>query len=45
MKEYDVTDLFEAGTAGEMIREKPEPWIDETSGPMGPPPQALDEEE
>ena len=44
MKEYEVTDLFEAGNAGEMIQAKPEMYLDEVSGPFGPPPDAYEEE-
>ena len=44
MKEYEVTDLFEAGRAGEMIQAKMDIFADETSGPFGPPPEAFEEE-
>ncbi len=44
MKEYEVTDLFEAGNAGETIQAKMDRFADEVSGPFGPPPDAFEEE-
>ncbi len=44
MKEYEVTDLFEAGKAGEMIQAKETTSLDEVSGPVGPIHEAHEEE-
>lgn len=44
MKDYEVTDLFEAGTAGDAIQAKMDFTADEVSGYMGPPPEAFEEE-
>lgn len=44
MKDYEVTDLFEAGDAGETIQAKMDLTLDEVSGFMGPPPDAFAEE-
>ena len=44
MKEYEVTDLFEAGNAGETIQAKPDMFADEVSGPLGPTFESFEEE-
>ena len=44
MKDYEVTDLFEAGDAGETIQAKMEVTTDEISGLGGPPREAFEEE-
>ena len=44
MKDYEVTDLFEAGNAGQTIQAKVMNTIDETSGLFGPEPEAFEEE-
>ena len=36
MKDYEVTDLFEAGNAGETIESKQCACVDEISGMLGP---------
>ena len=44
MKDYEVTDLFETGDAGETIQTKMEFTPDEVSGMWGPLPEAFEEE-
>ena len=44
MNDYEVTDLFEAGEAGEMIQAKISLFNDETGGSLGPDPAAYEEE-
>ena len=44
MKDYEVTDLFEAGDAGETIQAKMDITPDEVSGLFGPLSGALEEE-
>ena len=44
MNEYEVTDLFEAGKAGEMIQAKQTETVDENGGVIGPLFEAYEEE-
>ena len=44
MNEYEVTDLFEAGKAGETIQAKETITEDEVGGPGGPLSAAYEEE-
>lgn len=43
MKDYEVTDLFEAGDAGQTIQAKLMNAIDEVSGILGPDSEAFEE--
>ena len=44
MKDYEVTDLFEAGNAGETIQAKMTSSPDEVSGIWGPEAEAFEEQ-
>lgn len=43
MKDYEVTDIFEAGDAGQTIQAKLMDVVDEISGFLGPEPEAFEE--